>query len=63
MKKLTFEWKFHRGEVTHYVLFYFRPQYGGMPCQGDDKVYKMCNVNVSMFITFSSTPLKDGNKK
>ncbi|XP_076112520.1 A disintegrin and metalloproteinase with thrombospondin motifs 16-like isoform X2 [Mytilus galloprovincialis] len=22
------------------------PQYGGMPCQGDDKVYKMCNVKV-----------------
>ncbi|CAC5398721.1 A disintegrin and metalloproteinase with thrombospondin motifs 5,A disintegrin and metalloproteinase with thrombospondin motifs 18,A disintegrin and metalloproteinase with thrombospondin motifs 16 [Mytilus coruscus] len=22
------------------------PQYGGMPCQGDDKVYKMCNIKV-----------------
>ena len=29
-----------------FFSFIFRPQYGGKTCKGDDKIFKMCNVQV-----------------
>ena len=37
---------------------FYRPQYGGMHCQGDNKVYKMCNVKVYILKIFLSSMYK-----